>query len=89
MITLKIKIILSYMQCILLFIAYFIFKLFVKIDNSLFIIGVSEISKFLYSLKFIFYNSYVVKLNNNKYYDMQYDFELKYKNQFLGYCLKF
>ncbi len=78
--------VLSIFQYLILFLSSIFFKIFTKNQNGV-VIGVSEISKFLYLYGKVLPDAQTVCLNENKFYQFNYDYQISNSNKLL-YFLK-
>lgn len=79
--------VLSILQYLILFLSSIFFKIFTKKQNGV-VIGVSEISKFLYLYGKVLPDAKTVCLNENKFYQFDYNYQISNSNKLLYFLKK-
>jgi len=80
---------LIYIQIPLLYISYYIFKLFVKKEMNKWVIGVDEVASNIYFISNVLRPSISVSLSQNIFYNIEYDFSLNIQNRYLNFIVRF
>ena len=79
---------LVYIQIPLLYLSYYLFRLFVKKETNKWVIGVDDMASTIYFIGNVLNPSVTVSLSKNKFYTLKYDYFLSIQNKYVHFIIR-